>query len=61
MHRSNVEEISSMLSHEFSTKPITTEQHFIIPDKLGKGSIKRMKMKEGLELIRSLTWNFPKI
>ncbi|PXW83830.1 hypothetical protein DFR56_114115 [Pseudogracilibacillus auburnensis] len=27
-----------MLSHEFSTKPITTGQHFNIPDKLGNGT-----------------------
>ncbi len=52
-HNVEVEEIVSMLSHEFSKQPITTEQHLIIPDQIGKGSIRRMNIKESLEIIIS--------
>lgn len=47
------EDISSMFSHQFSKEPLTSERHFIIPDKLGKGKIRRMKIKKGLEIVIS--------
>lgn len=52
-HNVEVEEIVSMLSHEFSKQPITTEQHLIIPNQIGKGGIRRMNIKESLEIIIS--------
>ena len=52
-HNVEVEDITSMLSHEFSKQPKTTEQHLIIPEQIGKGSIRRMHIKEGLEIIIS--------
>ena len=50
---SNLEEISSMLSHQFSENTLDQEQIFSVPDQLGKGNIKRMIIKEGLEVIVS--------
>ena len=52
-HYIELESIASMLSHEFSKQPIATEQQLIIPDQLGQGSIRRMNIKEGLEIIIS--------
>lgn len=48
-----MDEISNLLSHQFSCETLNREQHFTIPDKLGKGSLRRMRIKEGMEIITS--------
>src|SRR5699024_9614471 len=48
-----MDEISNLLSHQFSCETFNREQHFTIPDKLGKGSLRRMRIKEGMEIITS--------
>src|SRR5699024_12617393 len=48
-----MDEISNLLSHQFSCETLNREQHFTIPDKLGKVSLRRMRIKEGMEIITS--------
>lgn|SRR5690625_355553 len=49
----NIQKIASILSHQLSEKPIATEQIINIPGQLGKGKIRRMEIKAGLEIVIS--------
>src|SRR5699024_5326177 len=48
-----MDEISNMLFDKYSCETLNRKQHFTIHDKLGKDSLRRMRIKEGIEIITS--------
>ncbi|WP_077303225.1 hypothetical protein [Virgibacillus pantothenticus] len=42
-----------ILSHRFLEKTAQEEQAFLVPEPIGKGKIKRIKIKDGLEIVIS--------
>jgi len=46
-------ELAQILSHQFTKQAGDSDHHFQLSERIGKGSIRRMKLKEGMEIIIS--------